>query len=180
MAVVDDVVQDDAAPGMDSACHLRHGAERGDDNGHLVLGAHHQILLQPLVRPVDDLVDGEGCGFGVRIVAVMRGQCLRDLVQPFIQLGGRPRIQRRKRADHACLALGNDKRRIGNDEQRGGERRHAEAAFKHRGQGHAFSGGFQAGCRYPGSSCSNVYANVNHLTEFPCECKSIVLNPEGA
>ncbi len=60
MAVVDDVVQHDAAIGMHRRIHFRHGAERGNDDRHFIFHAEHQIVLQPLVRHVDDLVDREG------------------------------------------------------------------------------------------------------------------------
>ena len=47
----------------------------------------------------------------------MRGELLGNLVQPFIELRLRPRIERGKRADHTCLALRNDEFRPGHDEQ---------------------------------------------------------------
>ena len=71
MAVVDDVMQHDAAIGMDRRIDLRHGAERGDDDRHLVFDAEHQVVFEPLVGLVDDLVDGEGCRRPVRDCAAL-------------------------------------------------------------------------------------------------------------
>lgn len=60
VAVVDNVMQHDAAIGMHGGVDLGHGAERGDDDRHLVFDAERKVVLQPLVRHMDDLVDGKG------------------------------------------------------------------------------------------------------------------------
>lgn len=60
MAVVDDVMQHDAAIGMHGGIDLGHGAERGDDDRHLVFDAEREVMLQSLVRHMDDLINGEG------------------------------------------------------------------------------------------------------------------------
>jgi hypothetical protein len=57
---VDDVVQHDAAPGVHGLVHVLARAQDGDDDRHLVLGAHLHVVLQPVVALVHDLVDGEG------------------------------------------------------------------------------------------------------------------------
>ena len=49
--VVDDVVQHDAAIGMHRLIDLGHCAERRDDDRHLVLLAHLQVVLEPRVGP---------------------------------------------------------------------------------------------------------------------------------
>ncbi len=60
VAIVDDVVKDDAAIGMDRGVHFRHGAERGNDDRHLVFHAEAEIVFEPPVGAMDDLVDGKG------------------------------------------------------------------------------------------------------------------------
>ena len=57
--LVDDVVEDDAAPVMRGLVQLFAGAERGDDHRHLVLLAKREIRIEPVVGAVHDLVDGE-------------------------------------------------------------------------------------------------------------------------
>jgi hypothetical protein len=58
-AVVDDVVERDAAVGADGVVHILAGAEGGDDDGHLPLHAELQVLLQAGVALVDDQVHRE-------------------------------------------------------------------------------------------------------------------------
>ena len=95
MAVIDDIVQDDAAIGMDGGIDFRHGAKRRDDNRYLIFDAEAEIMLQPPVRHVDDLVDGKGGGRAIRMAAVVVGKRLGDLRQPFVELRFRPGIERR-------------------------------------------------------------------------------------
>ena len=96
-------MQYDAAIGMDRVIDLRHRAQRRDDDRRLVFHAHPQVVLQPLVRHVHDLVDREGGRRLVRVLGVVVGQFLGDLCQPLVELGFRPRVERRKRADDAAL-----------------------------------------------------------------------------
>ena len=102
---VDDVVQHDPAVALDRAVHVFAGAERRDDDRHLVLHAHGQIVLEPVVRLVHDLVHRERRGrrFGMR--RVPRGKLGREAREPPIEKLRRPRVQRRKRADDARFAL---------------------------------------------------------------------------
>ena len=117
-ADIDDVMHGETAIGMDGIVDFHPRAQRGDDQRHLVLHAHLDIVFQPVVGSVHDLVDREGRGRAVRILRVVIGQLAGDLVEPFVQLGFRARVQRRKAADHPGLALGNDEFRAGNDEER--------------------------------------------------------------
>ncbi len=139
MPVVDHVVQYDAAIGLNRLVDLRHGAERGDDDRHLVFDAHHQIVLETLVRGVDDLVDGKRRGRTLRVFRVVIGQFLGDLGQPFVKLGLRTRVQRRKRTDHAGLALGERQIGMRNDEKRRCDHRQAQVVFQNRRQSHGSS-----------------------------------------
>jgi len=88
--------------------------------------ACRQIVFEPRVRTMDDLVDGIGSGRGVGMVPVPRGQLPANLVQPFVEKRLRARIQRRKRADDSGLALRHDQRRPGYDEQWRAHRRQPE------------------------------------------------------
>ena len=62
--------------------------------------------------------------------AVVRGEGLGDLVQPFVELADRPCIERRKRANDARLALRDHQRRMRDDEQRRADDRQAQLALK--------------------------------------------------
>ena len=116
--VVDDVVQHDAAPAVHGVVDVGARAERGDDDRHLVLGAHLHVVLEPVVALVHDLVDGERRGRSIGVRAVPRRQRLGDLGQPLVELRGRARVQRRHRADDARRALRDDELGVADDEQR--------------------------------------------------------------
>ncbi|MNL38825.1 hypothetical protein D3C87_1610650 [compost metagenome] len=118
MPVVDDVMQHDAAIRMHGGIHLRHGAKRGDHDRHLVLHAHHQIVFQPPVRRMDDLVDGKWCRWLVGIGGIIRCKFFRYLCQPFVELAFGPRIERRKSPDDTRLALRQRQLRMRYDEER--------------------------------------------------------------
>ncbi|MNT22606.1 hypothetical protein D3C72_1579960 [compost metagenome] len=116
--VVDDVVQHNAAPGMHSLVHVFAGAQAGDDDRHLVLGADLHVVVQPVVALVHDLVDGEGrCGL-VGVGLVVGGQGFGDLGQPFVEQLGRAGVERRHGAHHTGLALLDHELGVADDEQR--------------------------------------------------------------
>ena len=104
-AVVDDVVQRQAAVGVDGGVDVLARAQRRDDDRRLPLHPAH-VLFDAGVGAVDDLVDREGRGGRFRMGAVVRGQRLGDFVQPFVELADRARVERGKRADDPRLALG--------------------------------------------------------------------------
>src|ERR1700738_5676195 len=83
--LVDDVVKNDAAPAMRGLIELFAGAERGDDDRHLVLFAKREILLEPVVRSMHDLVHRERRRgpFGMRLV--VRRKLLLDPHQPLLE-----------------------------------------------------------------------------------------------
>jgi len=58
--LIDHVVEDNAAPAMRRLIELLARAERGDHHRHLVLLAERQILIEPVVRLVHDLVPANG------------------------------------------------------------------------------------------------------------------------
>ena len=84
-AVVDDVVQRDSAPRVHRLVELDARAERGDDDRHLPLRANLHVVLEAVVGAMDDLVDGEGRGGLLGMLAVPGGQRFGDLVQPFVE-----------------------------------------------------------------------------------------------
>ena len=134
-AVVDHIVQHDPAPAVRRLIDIFARAERGDQQRHLPLAAQCDVFFQPVVGLVHDLVDRKGCCGAIGMGAVVRGQFLGDLVQPFVQLADRARIERREAADNPRLALGNHHFRPGNDEQRRCDHRQTQIG-KQRGQGH--------------------------------------------
>jgi hypothetical protein len=64
------------------------------------------------------------------------GQLLGDPGQPFVELGDRPGVQRRKRANNPGLALSDDQVRAGDDEQGRSDHRQAQAVAQNGRQGH--------------------------------------------
>ncbi len=84
-AVVDDIVQNDAAVGVDSIVHLGPSAKGRDDDRDFVFDTGCQVLFEPRVGPVHDLVDGERRNWqvGIRIAEV--GELLLDAVEPIAQ-----------------------------------------------------------------------------------------------
>ena len=52
--------QHDAAVGVDGLIYVFSCPERSDDDGHPVLHTSVEVAVQPVVRLVHDLVDGEG------------------------------------------------------------------------------------------------------------------------
>ena len=62
-------------------------------------------------------------------------ELLGDLVQPFVELALRPRIERGERADDARFTLGNDQFGTGDNEQRGPDDGEPQA-IEESGQGH--------------------------------------------
>ena len=117
-AVVDDVVQHDAAIAVHRLVHLRPRAERGDDDRHPVADADLQVVLQPGVAAMDDLVDRERRGRALRMARVPLRQRVLDAADPLRQHLLRPRVQRGEGADDAGRALRDHQVRIGDDEQR--------------------------------------------------------------
>jgi len=57
-----------------------------------MLLAKRQIMIEPVVRAMYDLVHRERCGQPVRMRLVVRGEFFPDPMQPFVQQRRRPRI----------------------------------------------------------------------------------------
>ena len=138
MTVVDDVMQNDAAVGMHGVVHLWHRAERRDDDGNLVFDAHRQVMLQPFIGAMNDLVDGEGGGGSVRVAGVVCRQLLGDHRQPLVELAFRPGVEGGKSADDAGLALGDRQGGMGDNEQRRADQRQPQMIAEDGGKAHLF------------------------------------------
>ena len=134
-AIVDHVVQRDAAPAMHGVVELGPCAEGRDHDRRLPLGAGRHVMLQARIGAMDDLVDREGRRRRVRMIAVPGGQFLGDLVEPFVEPGVRPGVERREGADDPRLALGDDQVGHRDDEQRRSDDGKAQA-IEERGQSH--------------------------------------------
>ncbi len=86
--------------------------------GTLYFSQKLDVVLQPVVGAVRDLVDREGRHFLLGMLGLVLSQLAGDALQPFLEHFLRPRVQRRERADDAGLALLDPQVRIGDDEQR--------------------------------------------------------------
>ena len=93
---------------MDRIVDLFTGTERGDDDRHLVADHLGEVLLEAIVRSVDDEVDRERSGRLLRIRRSVGGVRLGDLIEPVGQLRGRTGIERREGPNDSGLALSLD------------------------------------------------------------------------
>jgi hypothetical protein len=135
--LVDDVVKNDAAPAMRGLIEFLARAERCDDHRHLVLFAKRQIMIEPVVRPMHDLVYRERCCEPPGIGLVVRGQFLLDPRQPLVEQRRRPCVQRRKRSHDSRFALRDHQIGHGNDEQRRSDHRYRQTALEQGRHGHS-------------------------------------------
>jgi hypothetical protein len=101
-------------------------AERSDDDRRFPLDGQRNVLLEPGVGLVDDLVDRKRRCRSLRVSAVMGGERFGDFMQPFVELRNGPCVQCGKSADDPGLALGNYQRRMRDDEQRSADNRQPE------------------------------------------------------
>ena len=117
-AVVDDIVDNDTAIGMDSFVYINSCAERCYDDGNFVLHAQFNILHQPVIGLVNDLVDSKrSCRF-VWISLIIGVQFPGNTLQPLFQYFYRARVESWKRSDDTGFTLRDDQVWIGNNEQR--------------------------------------------------------------
>ncbi len=135
--LIDHVVKDDAAPAMRGLVELFARAQRSDDHRHLVLLAERQILVEPVVRAVHDLVDGERRRRPLRMRLVMGREFFLDPHQPLVEQRCGARVQRRKRSDDARLALCDHQVWNGNDEQRRTDHGNRQTALEQGRHGHS-------------------------------------------
>ena len=77
--------------------------------------------FKPRVRLMHDLVHRDRADDGIRIRRLVLGERRLDLREPFVEQFGGARVQRRKRADDARLALREHEFGIADDEHRRGD-----------------------------------------------------------
>ena len=106
--VVDDVVEDDAAVGVDGVVDVGAGAEGGDDDGNLELDDGGEVLVEAVVALVDDQVDRVGGGRCLGVVGVVFGEFLADTGEPFAQDGLGSGVEGGEGSDDAGDGLGDD------------------------------------------------------------------------
>ena len=135
--LVDHVVENDAAPAMRGLIEFLARAERGDHHRHLVLFTKRQILIEPVVRLVHDLVHRKRCRRPRRVGLVVSRELFLDPRQPFVEQRRRPGVQRRKRAHHTRLALRDHQIRHGNDEERRTDHGERQTALEQGRHGHS-------------------------------------------
>src|SRR6516162_41221 len=76
--LIDDIVENDAAPIVHGLVQFLARAEGGDDYRHLVLLTKRKIMLEPIVRLVDDLVDRKRRRWPLGMRLVVRRKLLLD------------------------------------------------------------------------------------------------------
>ncbi len=135
MLDVGDVVEDQPAVAVRRLDHGIGCAQAGDQDRHAVFHAQVEVVLQPVVARMDDLVDRERRHHRVRMRRPVGRQFSRDPRQPFVEQFRRPRVQGREAADDAGLALRQHEIRVGDDEQRGADGGQAQV-LQQRGKGH--------------------------------------------
>jgi hypothetical protein len=136
MRRIDHIVQHHPARGVDGVVDLPPRAQRGDHHRDLPAAGDLQVVLQPVVGAVGDVIHRERRGRRLRMVAVPGRQLLDDLADPLVELCGRPCVERRKGADDSRLALGDHQLRSGDDEHRAADHRQAQPVVQDGRQGH--------------------------------------------
>ncbi len=154
-AIVDDVVEDEPAICVHGAVEVFARAERRDNDRNLVLDAHCEVVLETIVGAVYDLVYRERCRGSLRMGAIVRCERSRDALQPRLELRGRPRVERRKRADDAGRALGDHELGTRDDEERRRDDRQREPPAHERGECLTRGCGHQS---FSGRDLRNPYA----------------------
>ena len=121
-AVIDDVVQRDAAMGTHRFVDFLARAERRDHDRHFLFDADVEVTLESFVRTMHDQVGRERRCRALGVCLVVPVTPFLDARNPPIELDGFTflfaRVKRRKTTDNPGRALGNDKIGIGDDEHR--------------------------------------------------------------
>ena len=129
VAHVDHVVEHQPAIALHRADQLLHGAERGDDQRHLVLDRKLEVGLHARIALVHDEIDAERRA-GLAGVALDAVEPLADLDQPGLVVFARAVVERREGADDAGAAALHHEVRIGDEKHRRGDRGDRETAIE--------------------------------------------------
>ncbi len=116
MADVDDIVKHDAAVTVHGLDDFGRRAQARDDDRYLVPDTDFHVVPQPVVAVMTDLVDGVWCDRNTRVRFLVRLEFFGDPREPLVEHRFRACVERRKRADDACLALRNDQLRSRDNE----------------------------------------------------------------
>mmetsp|Transcript_19608 Transcript_19608/g.61606 ORF Transcript_19608/g.61606 Transcript_19608/m.61606 type:complete len:323 (+) Transcript_19608:772-1740(+) len=173
--VVDHVVEDQPAVGVDGGVDVLARTQGRDDQRNLVADAGLQVVHQAVVGPVHDLVHRKRRGRRLGVRSVMLGQRGLDLDEPLFQLLLRPRVEGGEGADDAALALGDDQFRVGDDEQRGADARQPQPPAQPLSQGRSGRhGGRLSRNSAPGAG---LFAARRCEAVVPCEADNV--GPKG-
>jgi hypothetical protein len=124
VAVADDVLEDEAAVGLQLAHKPGVRGERQHDDRDLVLQDDIEIGGEPLVALVRDEIDAPG----------LRADACRNAREILVERFGAPRIERGHRADDSGVALRDDEIGRRGEEHRPRHDREAEAGFEPGGE----------------------------------------------
>lgn len=100
----DDVVEDQSSPSMHPGNDIVRRRKACDNQRYFILGAKIEVVREPAVRSVNNLIDRERRDFGAGICVGERREFRGDPCEPIVEHLFRPRIERGKGADDAILA----------------------------------------------------------------------------
>lgn len=104
--VVDDVVQHDAAVGVDGVVDLGACSERGDHDGHFEFDDGGEVCVEAVVGTMHDEVNRVRRRGRAGMIDIVFGERFGDSGEPFAQCRVRAGVEGRKRSDDASRALG--------------------------------------------------------------------------
>ena len=81
---VDDIVQNNAAIGVDGLVHFFTRAERRDDDRHFVFHTHLNIVVETVIGLVNDLVHRKWCRRAIRVLRVILCEFCCDPIKPLV------------------------------------------------------------------------------------------------
>ena len=137
-AVVDDIVQHNAAIGMDGLIDVFACTQRGDDNRHLVVHNNAEVVLNAVIGAVHDEVRGKRAYRSAGVVLRELGIGFADLVKPVRQRLLGAGVESGERADDSRLALSLDELGARCDEHGGCHDRQAQISAQLFGKFGAF------------------------------------------
>jgi len=126
MAQIRDVVEDESPIAVHVLDDGTRGLERRDDDRHLVPHANLDVVGEPVIRFVHDLIDRKRRDAPRRIRGSRRRERGLDPEDPGFELFLRPRVERRKGTHDPAETLRDDEIRVRDDEQRRPDHRQRE------------------------------------------------------
>jgi len=123
-------VENDTAVGVHGLHEVRIGTKARDDDGHLMLHANFHVVIQTIIRLVDDLIDGERRHPAIWMCFLKPRELLFQGADPFLQLFLRPRAQSGECSHNTVRALRNRQGRVAWDEHRRADDGNIESALE--------------------------------------------------